>query len=206
MTSSSSSSISLEHASSEFSGLKIHIIQAKLQPQVVQDLVGLGQARGAVMNGDLRDADVIVTAISMKTRLERHVTPQLAKSIPIVNVKWLRNSAKEGKLLPFSGEYLACSEFPAPSHRIQKASSSTNAYITSGIDPYAPLSRFSTHRLSPLICPNQDLALELGIIKRSRELEGDWRSALSYQRAIAVSIPPSDAIFSSPNTLTGHQR
>jgi hypothetical protein len=48
---------------------------------------------------------------------------------------------------------------------------------------------YSTHRLSPLICPNQDLIAELGIVRRKRELEDDPQSPSAYQRAIAVGIP-----------------
>jgi hypothetical protein len=47
--------------------------------------------------------------------------------------------------------------------------------------------RYSCCRASPLICPNQGLVAELDVIRRSRSLEGEERSALSYQRAIAVS-------------------
>ena len=46
---------------------------------------------------------------------------------------------------------------------------------------------YAVERASPLICPNQDMVKELAIIRRSRELEGEERSALSYQRAIGVS-------------------
>ena len=46
-------------------------------------------------------------------------------------------------------------------------------------------SRYACQRASPLICPNQALAVELDIIKRSRALEGEERSALSYSRAIS---------------------
>lgn len=47
-------------------------------------------------------------------------------------------------------------------------------------------SRYACQRASPLVCPNQSLAVELDIIKRSRALEGEDRSALSYSRAIAT--------------------
>lgn len=48
-------------------------------------------------------------------------------------------------------------------------------------------SRYACCRASPLVCPNQGLANELEIVRRSRSLEGEDRSALSYARAIAVS-------------------
>lgn len=47
--------------------------------------------------------------------------------------------------------------------------------------------RYACARASPMTCPNQALACELAIIRRSRELEGEQRSALSYQWAIGVS-------------------
>jgi hypothetical protein len=49
-------------------------------------------------------------------------------------------------------------------------------------------SRFACARTSPLICPNAGLVAELAVIRRSRDLEGEDRSALSYSRAIAVRV------------------
>jgi hypothetical protein len=48
-------------------------------------------------------------------------------------------------------------------------------------------SRYACCRASLLVCPNQGLANELDVVRRSRSLEGEDRSALSYARAIAVS-------------------
>ena len=47
-------------------------------------------------------------------------------------------------------------------------------------------SRFACQRASPLVCPNQELVRELDVIRQSRALEGEARSALSYQRALSV--------------------
>jgi hypothetical protein len=47
-------------------------------------------------------------------------------------------------------------------------------------------SLYAVQRASPLVCPNQLLIRELDDIRRSRELEGEARSALSYARAISV--------------------
>ena len=47
-------------------------------------------------------------------------------------------------------------------------------------------SRYACQRASPLVCPNEGLTKELDIIKRSRTLEGEDRSALSYSRAISI--------------------
>jgi hypothetical protein len=38
------------------------------------------------------------------------------------------------------------------------------------------------------VCPNQSLCAEFDVLRRSRVLEGNERSALSYARAIAVSV------------------
>ncbi|EPQ55117.1 Nucleotidyltransferase [Gloeophyllum trabeum ATCC 11539] len=48
------------------------------------------------------------------------------------------------------------------------------------------MSRYACCRASPLVCPNQGLCNELNIIRKSREVEGEDRSALSYERAISV--------------------
>lgn len=46
--------------------------------------------------------------------------------------------------------------------------------------------KYACQRASPLTCPNQALAVELDVIKQSRNLEGEERSSLSYARAISV--------------------
>lgn len=47
-------------------------------------------------------------------------------------------------------------------------------------------SRYACQRASPLICPNQDLVRELDVMQRSRAMEGEERSVLSYERAVSV--------------------
>ena len=46
---------------------------------------------------------------------------------------------------------------------------------------------YSCERAAPLVCPNEGLVRALAVIRKSRELESEGRSSLSYQRAIAVS-------------------
>ena len=66
---------------------------------------------------------------------------------------------------------------------------------------------FSCSRASPLVCPNQSLCAEFDILRRSRVLEGNERSALSYARAIAVSvIYHFISACTQPSCSTGHQR
>ena len=47
-------------------------------------------------------------------------------------------------------------------------------------------SRYACQRASPLVCPNQALVRALDTIRQSRALEGEDRSALSYERAASV--------------------
>lgn len=46
----------------------------------------------------------------------------------------------------------------------------------------------STHRRTPLVCPNQALCEELAVIMKARFLEGETIKELSYSRAIAVRV------------------
>ena len=46
--------------------------------------------------------------------------------------------------------------------------------------------RHSCARASPLVCPNQELAEQFDVVRRSRALEGEDISALTYARAVAV--------------------
>ena len=57
---------------------------------------------------------------------------------------------------------------------------------TSAQGDLSPAAKFACQRESPLVCPNQELVEQLDVIKRARELDVDWRGALSYARAIAV--------------------
>ena len=58
--------------------------------------------------------------------------------------------------------------------------------IPTNLEKLNYMSRYACQRASPLVCPNQALVRELDIIRRSRALEGEQRSALSYQRATSV--------------------
>lgn len=47
---------------------------------------------------------------------------------------------------------------------------------------------FCCARACPLVCPNQPLCDAFDVLRRGRALESNERSALSYARAIAVSV------------------
>ena len=58
--------------------------------------------------------------------------------------------------------------------------------IPTNLEKLDYMSRYACQRASPLVCPNQALVRELDVIRRSRALEGEERSSLSYQRAASV--------------------
>jgi hypothetical protein len=56
------------------------------------------------------------------------------------------------------------------------------------------ISRYACTRASPLVCPNQTLITEFGVLRLSRELEGKDINALAYARAIAVRSGCSELV------------
>jgi len=69
--------------------------------------------------------------------------------------------------------------------------------------------RLCCSRASPLICVNQPLCSALDVLRRSRALESNERSALSYARAIAVSVSYSTRLHprcTQHMCPTGYQR
>ncbi|KAL1945254.1 hypothetical protein VTO73DRAFT_2105 [Trametes versicolor] len=217
--------------------IKVYLVQAKLDAAAISELLTLGERHTKGVCENAADADVIITAISMRRRFERHVPWDIATSKAVVTPQWLRDSIEHGSALP-CGDYVAiedlhettvkncpdcnckpcaCADSSAsalsPSSSPKRArhlpspptSPSTSRHDTSKqpvsipahlLPPDPPnvtdleklnyMSLYACQRASPLVCPNQDLARELDIIRQSRALEGEDRSALSYQRAISV--------------------
>jgi len=63
-------------------------------------------------------------------------------------------------------------------------------------------------RASPLVCVNQPLCAALDVLRRSRALESNERSALSYARAIGVSVTLPGSVplalnFYAPQAIKG---
>ncbi|KAL6304931.1 Nucleotidyltransferase [Sparassis latifolia] len=241
--------------------VKIYIVQAKLDVATISELFLLAERHTAAVCRHAEDADVIITAVSMRRRLERHVPWELAKTKAVVTPDWLRDSIKHGSPLP-CGDYVAlkdlheetithcplcnaapcaCSDssfYPSPvtspaasrspkyslspPHHVSRANQSrgplipspgpstlsaqaaampklplTSVKIPSNLQPPFPpiptntsrlnyASRYACQRASPLVCPNGGLVAELDIMHRTRTLEGEARSSLSYQRAVSV--------------------
>jgi len=61
-----------------FEGLSMYIIQSKIDPEELDLLYSLAENNGAEVQTDIQKADVIVTSISMRRRLERHVSWEVA--------------------------------------------------------------------------------------------------------------------------------
>ncbi|KAI0644908.1 Nucleotidyltransferase [Trametes meyenii] len=218
--------------------VKVYIVQAKLDPSTLAELFTLGERHTKGVCKNAADADVIITAIGMRRRLERHVPWSIAKSKAVVNPQWLRDSVQHGSAQPCD-DYVAiedlrettvnncpdCNCVPCacssssltatpvtpplrslghlsppsstPGSTSQDARRISTVSIPDNLLPPNPpiptdltkldhTSRYACQRASPLVCPNQDLVRELDIIRQSRILEGEDRSALSYQRALSV--------------------
>jgi DNA polymerase mu len=63
-----------------FRGLTFKVIDAKLTPEKVQDLVGMIEQNDGRMATDIVEADVVICAVRTRSRLERHLKWDLAVS------------------------------------------------------------------------------------------------------------------------------
>jgi DNA polymerase IV len=131
--------------------------------------------------------------------------PQREKAI--VTPQWLIDSVRHDRAMPY-GEYAALNDlhdkttrnFPdtdasesVPSSPPPSSSSSryppsptAPAVVVTDKSKLSYKARHSCARASPLICPNQELAEQFDVVRRSRVLEGEDISALTYARAVAV--------------------
>ncbi|KAI0710318.1 Nucleotidyltransferase [Cerioporus squamosus] len=210
----------------------VYIVQAKLDVATIAELFGLAERHTKGVCRNAMDADVIITAIGMRRRLERHIPWHIAETKAVLTPAWLRDSVNEGTALPCD-DYVAIQELhettiehcpdcnckpcacsdgdsnavtprvdtkqlpSPPSVSIHKPALPAPVPVPENLlppDPPIPtnlekldyMSRYACQRASPLVCPNQVLVRELDIIRRSRALEGEERSALSYERAASV--------------------
>ncbi|KAJ3877929.1 DNA polymerase mu [Lentinula edodes] len=220
----STSICSFQDLSSEVqnSSLNIYLLDAKLKPDAVEEISALvdkfhnvdGNSsskeeyteRELQLCPNVEDADVIITVVHMRKRLERHVDWNIARRKAIVTPQWLRDSVESGQLLP-CGRYAAlgdlyeetvkncpdasdgshCQAFPedGTAHRIE-SELTERKYHSEKDTQIRYHHRYACMRHSPLICPNQGLVEKLAILRRHREIEGFDMQSLSYERVISV--------------------
>jgi DNA polymerase IV len=162
----------------------VFVIQSKLDSDTLSRIDGIID-RLCQRSGSAQEADVIVTAIRMRRRLERHLPWNIALEKAIVTPQWIFDSETHGRLLP-CGEYAAIQEIRDVEHeQADKSIGSSRQTPPPGAHSLSYSAPLACCRASPLICPNQAVVAELNVIKRSRWLEGESISALSYSRAIA---------------------
>lgn len=270
---------------------RVFILQPKLSQTDISEILDLAESADADIVGSPDEADIIITKIGMRKRLERHIEWNLAVSVqvralplalpvsgfggvrvllftaheyfvdPMVTIvihhrpltnqpqrrrnlvtpDWLRDSVARGSALPCA-DYAA---LPVLRERDEKFNprSTSDSRITSHYSSPAPpqaantladaipppayllpppvpppdvkldhTAHFCCARASPLVCPNQPLCDALDVLKRGRALESNERSALSYSRAIAVSLHPWFCpafiafVLSQTVGLVGYQR
>jgi DNA polymerase mu len=118
----------------------------------------------------------------------------------IVTPEWLRDSVQQRTILP-CGDYAALRELkhatvkncPDSDNDSDQGSNGTFLARTESEQLAEPTkahytSSYACLRPCPMVCPNQGLVQQFGIIRRSRELEGKDISALSYERTISVRL------------------
>ncbi|KAF8070730.1 DNA polymerase mu [Lyophyllum atratum] len=213
-----SSRSSSQSSSNEGQCIKVYILQAKLDAATIAELYALIDSQQHAPHGGLHlelcgdpsDADVIVTNVRMKKRLERHLDWNIARQKAIVTPEWVRDSIEQRRPMP-CGDYAALRELHdetvknCPDCRLPSCECASTRHTTPppGSTPRvsadgltkATVSRrilsnyaapYACLRASPLVCPNQALAVELSTLRMQRDLEGKTVNALSYERAIAI--------------------
>ncbi|RDB25356.1 DNA-directed DNA/RNA polymerase mu [Hypsizygus marmoreus] len=208
---SSASSTLSTGSNSEERPIRVHVLQAKIDSGTIDELYALidsetGRFLQLELCADPSDADIVITNVRMRKRLERHMDWTLARQKAIVTPEWLRDSIQQKRFLA-CGDYAALSELReetaanCPDCKMQLTSchcvSSSSTNVKSSADPATHLitstkvlsnyaARYACQRASPLVCPNQTLCAELNILRLHRELEGKAINALGYERAIAI--------------------
>ncbi|TFY83154.1 hypothetical protein EWM64_g845 [Hericium alpestre] len=87
-------------------GVKIFVLQTKLEAPTIAELLFLIERSGAELCKDVKEASVIITAVRMRKRLERHIDWKIAKSKAVVTPDWLRDSVQK-KTPMHCGDYAA---------------------------------------------------------------------------------------------------
>ncbi|CAG7854798.1 SubName: Full=Related to DNA polymerase Tdt-N {ECO:0000313/EMBL:CCA68683.1} [Serendipita indica DSM 11827] len=194
-----------------FDGFKICIISVKFKPQEIGELTDVCEEHGGRMEANADAADIVLTKIGTRARLERHIaweaavsclstiTGQHSADIPgkqmrvVVGPEYLTDCIQQNKLLDCT-PYVAVdglvppASVPKPSRSPKKGLGTKNSPIelsdSESFDA-AALPRYCCQRQTPLVCKNSELIAQLAMIRQNRWLEGDDMKALAHSRAIA---------------------
>ncbi|KAF9777864.1 hypothetical protein BJ322DRAFT_514143 [Thelephora terrestris] len=167
--------------------LAVYIVAAKLESNRIKELSNLvEESTEYSLAKNAGEADVIVTGTGVRERLERSVPVAIIDQKPILKPEWLEKSIKEGKRQPYHQyQALYLSQDEAANGVELPDDHYDRTIVTSAQAALSPSAKYACQRQSPLVCPNQDLVEQLAVLKRARELDLNWESALSYARAIA---------------------
>ncbi|KAI9441646.1 Nucleotidyltransferase [Lactarius indigo] len=176
---------------------RLFILQAKLAHSDISELHDLAEKADADLVSSPDEADIV--------RLERHIDWNLAKTKALVTPDWLRDSVEQGHPLSCT-DYAAFPDlkeaakencplwvtihfFPA---RLHERHLLPRRFCSLQSKPPSPVeldhtAHFCCSRASPLVCPNQALCAEFDVLRRSRALESNERSALTFPRVITES-------------------
>jgi DNA polymerase mu len=191
--------------------LTVYIVAVKLGAnRTVARLSNLvNESADYTLATNAEEADVIITGIGMRRRLERSIPAELIVSYlcarcisqhrpvpqdrkPVVTPEWLERSIKEGKRQPYR-QYQALHVLRGKTpYDVETSDGRDGVSVhdeevsTSVQADLSPSAKLACQRESPLVCANQELVEQIDVLKRARELDLNWQSALSYSRAIAV--------------------
>lgn len=84
---------SKESAQRSLADIPIHIVPAKLSSEAIRELISVAENAGANVSSTPENAEVLVTSIGMRQRLERHLKWKLAVGIftPILRTELTLN-------------------------------------------------------------------------------------------------------------------
>lgn len=69
---------------SNLSDIRLYVVQSKMDSQTVSDLISLAEEHGCSLCDSVEDANIVLTEVRMRKRLERHVDWELAvRRLPV---------------------------------------------------------------------------------------------------------------------------
>ncbi|CAG8604835.1 4591_t:CDS:10 [Paraglomus occultum] len=193
-----------------FEKINIFLIETKIPHEKIKFLKNTISLKGGRIVANPSTADVILTTLKSPARISRYIGSETRK--PVVSVEWVDKCVSKGTRLEFK-DYLVMGiedamdwttvkekeeEEKELSDEDGNSLSSRSPIYTSenessdddrdvDLDPRFLNTSYECLRPTPLKSKfNVKLVELLEVIERARELNDQWRNALSYRRAIAV--------------------